>query len=61
MTATTPRGGLPAPTPPPHACWVAVMGDAVRYWEFFPADEPWGQIPVWGFAELVEPGDTALV
>jgi hypothetical protein len=37
------------------------LGDAVRYWEYFPADEPWGQIPVWGFAELVEPGDTALV
>jgi hypothetical protein len=36
------------------------MGDALRYWEFFPADEPWGQIPVWRFAELVEPGDTAL-
>lgn len=38
----------------------AVMGDALRYWEFFPAHAPWGQIPVWGFAELVEPGDTDL-
>jgi Protein of unknown function (DUF2855) len=38
----------------------AVMGDALRYWEFFPADEPWGLIPVWGFAEVEEPGDTGL-
>ncbi len=31
------------------------FGDAMRYWEFFPSGEPaWGQIPVWGFATVVE-------
>jgi uncharacterized protein DUF2855 len=31
----------------------AAMGDALRYWEFFPAKSGWGIIPVWGFAEVV--------
>jgi Protein of unknown function (DUF2855) len=31
----------------------AVLGDMLRYWEFFPTDEGWGRIPVWGFAEVV--------
>ena len=32
----------------------AVLGDAFRYWEFFPAAEPgWGRVPLWGFAEVV--------
>jgi Protein of unknown function (DUF2855) len=32
----------------------AVMGDALRYWDFFPAheDPSWGRIPVWGFADV---------
>lgn len=32
----------------------AVMGDALRYWDFFPSSEPdvWGRIPVWGFADV---------
>jgi len=33
----------------------AAFGDAMRYWQFFPADEEgWGQIPVWGFASVVQ-------
>jgi hypothetical protein len=40
----------------------AVFGDAMGYWQFFPVpDEPaagdgvrWGQVPVWGFADVVE-------
>ncbi|MGH1351155.1 MAG: DUF2855 family protein [Methyloligellaceae bacterium] len=32
----------------------ATMGDRMRYWDFFPADEGYGIIPVWGFAEVVE-------
>ena len=34
----------------------AVFGDAMRYWDFFPGDEPsiWGRIPVWGFGTVVE-------
>jgi hypothetical protein len=32
----------------------AVAGDALRYWQFFPASEiEWGRIPVWGFADVV--------
>lgn len=30
----------------------AVMGTAMSYWDFFPADETWGRVPVWGFAEV---------
>ena len=30
----------------------AVMGDAMSYWSFFPAEEGWGRIPMWGFAEV---------
>jgi hypothetical protein len=36
----------------------AVFGDAMSYWQFFPAAEEagtaWGRVPVWGFAEVVE-------
>ena len=39
----------------------AVIGDMLRYWEFFPASDPdpgddtrWGRVPVWGFVEAVE-------
>ncbi|MCZ9677376.1 DUF2855 family protein, partial [Pseudomonas aeruginosa] len=42
----------------------AALGDALRYWEFFPAGEGLGIVPVWGFAEVlasrcpgVEPGE----
>ena len=31
----------------------AAMGDAMKYWEFFPAKSGWGIIPVWGFADVV--------
>jgi hypothetical protein len=41
----------------------AVMGDAMSYWDFFPAEDGWGRVPMWGFAEVerseaegVEPG-----
>ena len=30
----------------------AKLGDAIRYWNFFPARNPWGQIPVWGLGEV---------
>lgn len=32
----------------------AVFGDALHYWDFFPAEPPWGRIPVWGFGTVVE-------
>lgn len=41
----------------------AVMGEAMSYWDFFPASDGWGRVPMWGFAEVerseadgVEPG-----
>lgn len=41
----------------------AVFGDAMSYWDFFPATDGWGRVPMWGFAEVdqsnvehVEPG-----
>lgn len=42
----------------------AAFGEEMGYWRFFPAAEPWGRIPVWGFADVVastadgiEPGE----
>ena len=29
------------------------MGDAFGYWQFFPAPDGFGRIPVWGFATVV--------
>ncbi|MEQ8748359.1 MAG: DUF2855 family protein [Amphiplicatus sp.] len=31
-----------------------VVGEKIGYWNFFPAPDGWGIIPVWGFAEIVE-------
>jgi hypothetical protein len=28
------------------------MGDVMSYWDFFPAEEGWGRVPMWGFAEV---------
>jgi hypothetical protein len=30
----------------------AMFGQAMSYWEFFPAEDGWGRVPVWGFAEV---------
>jgi hypothetical protein len=30
-----------------------VAGDMLNYWSFFPAEEGWGRIPVWGFGDVV--------
>jgi NADPH:quinone reductase-like Zn-dependent oxidoreductase len=30
----------------------AVFGQAMSYWSFFPAEDGWGRVPVWGFAEV---------
>lgn len=32
----------------------AVVGEQMAYWNFFPAEEGWGRIPVWGFATVAE-------
>ena len=31
-----------------------VVGDRLGYWKFFPAEDDWGIIPVWGFGRVVE-------
>ena len=31
----------------------AALGKRFQYWDFFPVAEPWGQIPVWGFADVI--------
>ena len=31
----------------------AVVGDTMNYWEFFPAEDGWGRVPLWGFADVV--------
>lgn len=37
-----------------------VFGEAMSYWNFFPAETGWGRIPVWGFAEVVESQHEAI-
>ena len=34
----------------------AVVGEQVGYWNFFPAPEGWGIVPVWGYARVVASG-----
>lgn len=31
-----------------------VVGEKIGYWRFFPAEEGWGVIPVWGFGDVVQ-------
>lgn len=38
----------------------AVFGEAMAYWNFFPAPSGWGRVPVWGFAEVVESKHEAI-
>jgi len=30
----------------------AMFGEVMSYWSFFPTEDGWGRIPVWGFAEV---------
>ena len=32
----------------------AVFGEAMNYWDFFPAPDGWGRVPMWGFADVAE-------
>ncbi len=38
----------------------AVFGEAMSYWNFFTAEEGWGRVPVWGFAEVTASSDEGL-
>jgi hypothetical protein len=31
----------------------ALAGDMLGYWRFFPAEDPWGRLPVMGFADVL--------
>ena len=31
----------------------AVFGETMSYWDFFPAEDGWAHVPVWGFANVV--------
>jgi NADPH:quinone reductase-like Zn-dependent oxidoreductase len=38
----------------------AVTGDRIGYWGFFPTEAPFGVIPVWGYASVVESRNASL-
>jgi hypothetical protein len=38
----------------------AVFGEAMSYWEFFPAEDGWGRVPMWGFADVERSGAEGL-
>lgn len=38
----------------------AKFGEAMSYWNFFPAQQGWGRMPVWGFAEVLDSRADAL-
>ena len=38
----------------------AVFGEAMSYWAFFPAEDGWGRVPVWGFATVEAGGAPEL-
>lgn len=38
----------------------AVVGERVRYWDFFPATPPWGIVPVWGFADVIATNNPSI-
>jgi hypothetical protein len=38
----------------------AVLGDQLKYWQLFPAPENFGNIPVWGFGDVIASGHPAI-
>src|ERR1700687_3850682 len=38
----------------------AVLGDQLKYWQLFPAPENFGNIPVWGFGEVIASKHAAI-
>ncbi len=39
----------------------AVFGDALAYWSYFPAEEGWGNVPVWGFGKVASSKNADIV
>ncbi len=37
-----------------------VAGDMIGYWQFFPAADSWGRIPVWGMGTVIRSASNAL-
>ncbi len=37
-----------------------VVGEMIGYWQFFPAQEGWGVIPVWGVGTVLQAGNSGL-
>ena len=31
----------------------AMAGDMIGYWQFYPAEDNWGKVPVWGFGNVI--------
>jgi hypothetical protein len=38
----------------------ALSGDMIGYWKFFPAEEPWGIVPVWGFGDVEQSNNPSI-
>jgi hypothetical protein len=38
----------------------AELGETLHYWDFYPAPEGWGSIPVWGFADVIDSRHEAI-
>lgn len=38
----------------------AVSGDMIGYWRYYPAEDPWGKVPVWGIGEVIESGSDEI-
>ena len=38
----------------------AVSGDMIGYWKYYPAEDLWGRVPVWGIGEVIESGSDEI-
>jgi hypothetical protein len=38
----------------------ALTGDSIGYWGYFPAEDSWGKVPVWGVAVVIESNCPAI-
>ena len=38
----------------------SIFGDKMGYWGFFPVDDTWGIVPMWGFATVIESNHTQV-
>ncbi|MEO7802936.1 MAG: DUF2855 family protein, partial [Actinomycetota bacterium] len=38
----------------------AVYGESLGYWNFYPAEDGWGRVPVWGFGEVIRSANDAI-